>query len=232
MSIEQGTRREILKMIQSQTGPASPLGSKVNAVSGTYVNRLWGESIAASATIPTATTAGDTLCIWMAVMPILASGLFDLRITAAVTGITTGDSINWFVTTDFPTAGTYPALTGKVPFGGRSANYPGSAGASAHPAAMFTNNGTAAGITYTNGTTGSPGVTMYATGAQVAVTTALNQMFSFVGTVGLSITAATGVVNPFPLTDAYAILMLLTDISAGSATFQALSVDVSERPFA
>lgn len=229
MSIEQATRREVLKMIQAQTGPSSPLGSRVDALGGTYANRITGLSLAGSATIPTATTAADTLCVWMAVMPILASGLYDLRISTAVTGITTGDSINYIVTTDYAT--TYPVLTSGVAFGSRSSAYANPSAATARLPSMFTNNGTAAGITYTNGHTGAPGVTMFATGAQVAVTTALNQMFTFVGTVGATITAASGAVNGFTQANNYAIIMLLTLISAGSATWQGLSVDLSERPW-
>ena len=225
--MEQGIHREMYKTIQALTGPSSPLGAKVDNLAGTFTNRWNGLSLAGSATIPTATTAADTLCVFLCVMPILASGLFDVRISTAVTGITTADSINYFVTTDYAT--TYPVVTGGTAFGRVDAAYKNLPGLSVPVA--YTNNSVAGGITYTNGHTGAPGVTMFATGAQVAVTTALNQMWSFTGTVGLSITAGTGVVNPFVAADVYAIVEILTLISAGSATWQGLSVDISERPW-
>jgi hypothetical protein len=223
--MEQGTKRELYKIIQAQT---DPLKARVDQLAGTYVNRTNGLSLAGSATIPTATTAADTLIVWLLQAPILASGLFDVRLSAAVTGLTTADSINWIVATDYAT--TQPVYANNVAFGSRSAFFKGLVVGSSYPA-MFTNSGTAAGITYTNGHVGQPGTTMYATGAQVAVTSALNQMFSFTGTVGLSITAGSGIVNPFVAANTYAIIYLMTLISAGSATFQSFSADVSERPW-
>ena len=220
--MEQGVRREVLKMIRSNRDRTD---ARSNQAAGTYVNRMNGSAIAGTATIPTATTAADTLCVWMAVMPVLASGLFDVRLSTAVTGITTGDSIAYFVTTDVTLTTT--VLTGGVAFGSKSSFYPPGV---AHAPQMQTNNGTAAGITYTNGVTTAPGLTMWNSGAQVAVTTALNQMMSFVGTVGKSITAGTGAIVPF-VQGTQAIIMLLTLISAGSATWQSLSADVSERPW-
>jgi hypothetical protein len=228
--MESATRREVTKMIQAMTGPSSALGARVEQLAGTYVNRLNGSALVGAATIPIATTATDTLIVWMAVMPILASGLFDVRISAAVTGGTSPDSINWQLATDWPTLGTYPVLTGGNAFGSRSTYYSGGAAAS-HVALMQTNSA-AGGITYTHGTTGQPGVSMYATGAQIFGTAGTTMQFNYAGTVGLSIAAATGIVTPFTAAaNVYAMIMLSTTISAASATFQSFSADVSERPW-
>lgn len=179
--------------------------------------------------LPSATTAGATpYCVWMAIVKPKISGLYDLRIAWAVTGITTADSILYEVTTDYSLTNA-PVITGGTAFGGQQALTPAPANI-----AMYTNQGVAGGITYTNGHTGAPGVLMYTTGAQVAVTTALNQMGGFVGTVGVSLTAAGA---PVPAKTAlgttalpaYMMIGLYTTISAGAVTWQALSVDIAER---
>ena len=109
--MEQGIRREMYKTIMALTGPSSALGSKVDNLAGTYVNRLNGSALAGAATIPAATTAGGgTLVVWMCIAPILASGLYDVRLSAAVTGVTATDTIDWGVSTDYAT--TFPAVTG------------------------------------------------------------------------------------------------------------------------
>ena len=183
--------------------------------------------------IPAATTAGGgTLVVWMCIAPILASGLYDVRLSAAVTGVTATDTIDWGVSTDYAT--TFPAVTGGTAFGSKSASYPSNvttASFGGHPLQSYTNAGVAAGITYTNGHTGTPGVSMYSTGAQVAGTAATTMQFNYAGTVGLSITAASGIVNPFVAADVFAIILLTTNISGGGATYQSFSADISERPW-
>jgi hypothetical protein len=210
-------RQECIKLIQASMAPTQ---AAVRNSLGASANRVQGLSLAGSATIPLATTTGSALCVMLADLPVLASGLFDVRISAAVTGITTTNSVDWLVSTDFLLPNSGAVVSGGTSFGGAPT---GSSGK------LFTNHGVAAGVTYTAGHTGAPGVAMYDTGAQVVVTPALDQMFSFVGTVGASLSAAG---NPVPFTKGnFALIGLYTTISIGSAapTWQGLSVDIVER---
>jgi hypothetical protein len=216
--MEQGVRREIIKMIQSTAGRIVQ-----TAVGGLTSPRFSGNSLAASATIPAATTATDEFCVFLLAAPVNYSGLFDVRMTWAVTGITTGDSITWTVSTDYTVPASPTVVTGGTSFGGRF----GASGTTIQVKNMFTNNATAGGITYTNGHTGTPGVTMWASGAQVSVTSALNQVGGFDGTVGASLTT-NGTPVPFAAGNT-ALIMLYTTISAGSATWQSFAVDIIER---
>jgi hypothetical protein len=219
--MEQGVRREVLKMIQANT---SQMRGEVNGLSGAAIDRISGLATTGgtgSGSLPSATTATDNFCVMLALVQPQQTGLFDVRISAAVTGITTGDSITWGVYTDYA-ALLLPVITGGTAFGGPPAN------GVLKPAAMYTNQGVAGGITYSNGHTSAPGILMYTTGAQISVTTALNQMFSFTGTVGTSVSAA-GKPVALATLPAYMMIMLFTTISAGSATWQGLSVDIAER---
>jgi hypothetical protein len=219
--MEQGVRREVLKMIQSQT---SQMRGEVNGLSGAAIDRISGLATTGgtgSGSLPSATTAGSNFCAMLALVQPQQTGLFDVRISAAVTGITTGDSITWGIYTDYSVTNV-PVIGNGTSFGGAPTN-----GVLKTPVA-FTNQGVAGGVTYTNGHTGAPGILMYTTGAQISVTTALNQMFCFTGQVGTSVNATgkANVVTPLP---AYMMIMLFTNISAGSATWQGLSIDIAER---
>jgi hypothetical protein len=213
-------RREVLKLIQANKAKEQ---ANANGLIGSAIHRISGNSVAAAATIPTATTAGGgALCVMLALMPVEMSGLFDVKISTAITGITTGDSIDYLVSTDQIAAPLRPTLLRNVAFGGPTATD------LVTPGSMFTNHGSAAGISYTNGNAGAPGITMFDSGAQVAVTTALNQTFGWDGTVGVGMQAATGLIQPF-IKGNLAVIMLYTNISAGGATWQGLSVDIMER---
>ena len=218
MSMEQSIQRQVMKMIQAQAGRLVQ-----TAVGALTTPRYSGNSLAASATIPAATTATDEFCVFLLAAPVNYSGLFDVRMTWAVTGITTGDSITWTVSTDYTVPASPAVITGGTSFGGRF----GASDGRSIVKTMVTNAGVAGGVTYTNGHTGAPGVTMWASGAQVSVTTALNQVGGFDGTVGASL-ATNGTPVPFAAGNT-ALIMLYTTISAGSATWQSLAVDIVER---
>jgi hypothetical protein len=222
--MEQGIRREILKMIQANT---SDLRAYTKGLSGAAIDRVSGLATtggSGSGSLPSATTAGSNLCAMFALVQPQQTGLYDVRISAAVTGISTGDSITWGIYTDYSVT-NMPVITGGTSFGGTPSN-----GVIKVPVGLVavTNQGVAGGVTYTNGHTGAPGVLMYTTGAQVSVTTALNQVFSFVGTVAPTV-SATGKPTPLAALPAYMMIMLFTNISAGSATWQGLSIDIAER---
>ena len=195
--------------------------AETDALMGAAVHTIRGASLAGSATIPTSTTAAGAHCVMLAIMLVEMSGIFDVNITTACTGITTGDSVDYSVTTDHASAA--PVVTSGVAFGSAPTGDKATVAS-----VMYTNHGTAGGITYTNGLVGAPGNTMMDTGAQVAVTTALNQMFTFSGAVGASITAGTGALVPFTVGQ-LAIIGLYTNVSAGAMTWQALNVEITER---
>lgn len=213
-------RLSVTKMIQ-----AAMTREKANGggLVGSALHRVSGLSIAGSATIPSTTTAASYLCVALAIMQVNLSGIFDVKISGAVTGITTGDSVDYAVTTDSALASAVPVVTGGTAFGSSPAN-----DGSTIATRLFTNNSTVGGITYTNGVVGAPGHTMFDTGAQVAVTTALNQMFSFDMSVGSAIVAASGAITPFTKGQ-LALIGLYTKLNAATVTWQGLTVDISER---
>jgi hypothetical protein len=213
-------RRETIKIVQSMLTKQNANGG---GLVGSALHRVSGLSIAGSATIPSTTTAASYLCVMLAIMQVNLSGIFDVKITGAVTGITSGDSVDYLVSADSALVSAVPVVTGGTAFGSAPAN-----DGSAVATRMFTNNATVGGITYTNGVVGAPGHTMFDTGAQVAVTTALNQMFSFDMSVGSALVAASGAITPFTKGQ-LALIGLYTKLNAATVTWQGLTVDISER---
>lgn len=226
--MEQGMRSEVTKMIQAALTRERSFS---RGLSGAAIDRLSGLATtggSGSGSLPTATTAGSNLCAMLALVQPQQTGVFDVRISAAVTGTTTTDTITWGVYTDYAAVLT-PVITGGTAFGGAPTN------GVQKPGAMYTNQGVAGGITYTNGHGGAPGALMYTTGAQGSVTSALNQMFEFTGTVAPAVSASGKPIAPgtagsgLTALPAYMIIALYTNINAGSATWQGLSVDIAER---
>ena len=215
MSMEEGARRQVLKMIQANTKRLEEQAAWAN---GNMRNRAFSTG---SATAPTGVTNATALILGACKLVVRGSGIFRASYTLSLTGVTATDTIAISIGTQ-TAAGGIITLTNVAKVG------PGfTFGTSVLPASIGAFVSAAVGGIVVGSGTGA--LVQYASGTQVAGTAATTFDFCWSNIIHNSISSTTAEV-PFTLGNDIVTTFTITATHSATQVYAGFAMDLEELP--